>query len=189
MNAWMSIMSTVAYRGQRTWIVYQAKEEEQTERELDCYGVLYLQSHWYAVGYCHLRQAIRMFRLDRILRVELREEYFTRPHNFDVLAYVLQAITAMPSRWLAEVLLETTLEQVRWAVPPTFATLEESADGILLRAYDDDLEHMARFLVNLGCPFLVIQPPELLDAMQQLGEKIADMVARGRRYQVHHLIS
>jgi predicted DNA-binding transcriptional regulator YafY len=189
MNAWVSILSTTAYRGQRTWITYQAKEREQTERALDCYGLLYLRRHWYAIGYCHLRQAIRMFRLDRILRVELREEYFTRPHNFDVQTYALQAITTMPSRWLAEVLLETTLEQVRWAVPPTFATLEESTDGILLRAYDDDLEHLARFLVNLGCPFLVIQPPELLEAMQRLGEKIADMVAQAQRYQIRHSLS
>jgi predicted DNA-binding transcriptional regulator YafY len=189
MNAWVSILSTTAYRGQRTWITYQAKGGEQTERALDCYGLLYLRRHWYAIGYCHLRQAIRMFRLDRILRVELREEYFTRPHNFDVQTYALQAITTMPSRWLAEVLLETTLEQVRWAVPPTFATLEERTDGILLRAYDDDLEHLARFLVNLGCPFLVIQPPELLEAMQRLGEKIADMVAQAQQYQIHHSLS
>lgn len=180
MSAWVSTLSTAAYRGQRIWITYQAKRGEQTERALDCYGVLSLRGQWYAIGYCHLRRAIRMFRLDRILRVELREEYFARPRNFDVLTYALQAITAIPSRWLAEVLLETTLEQVRWAVPPTFATLEERADGILLRAYDDDLDHLARFLVNLGCPFLVIQPPELLEAMQRLGEKIAALVAQAR---------
>jgi predicted DNA-binding transcriptional regulator YafY len=181
MSAWVSTLSTAAYRGQQTWITYQAKGEEQTERTLDCYGVLYLQRHWYAIGYCHLRQAIRMFRLDRIRRVEPREDYFVRPHNFDVLAYALQAIAAMPSRWQGSVLLEATLEQVRWAVPPTFATLQERSDGILLRAYDDDLDHLARFLVNLGCPFLMIQPPELLEAMQRLGEKIAAMVTQAQR--------
>lgn len=167
MNTWVYTLSTAAYRGQRTWITYQAKGGEQTERLLDCYGLLYLRGQWYAIGYCHLRQAIRMFRLDRILQVELHEEYFTRPRNFDALAYALQAIAAIPSRWLAEVLLTTTLEQVQWAVPPTFATLEERVDGIVLRAYDDDLDHLARFLVNLGCPFLVIQPPELLEALQR----------------------
>jgi len=183
MSAWVSTLSTAAYRGQQTWITYQAKGEEQTERMLDCYGVLYLQRHWYAIGYCHLRQAIRMFRLDRILWVEPREDYFVRPHNFDVLAHALQTITAMPSRWLGEALLEATLEQVRWAVPPTFATLEERPDGILLRAYDDDLDHLARFLVNLGCPFLIIQPPELLEATQRLGEKIA-AISKTHRYEI-----
>jgi predicted DNA-binding transcriptional regulator YafY len=174
-------------RRQQAEIIYQAKEGEQTERTLDCYGVLYLQGQWYAIGYCHLRQAIRMFRLDRILRIALREDFFPRPHNFDTLTYAVQSIAAMPSRWLAEVLLDTTLEQVRWTVPPTFATLEEKENGTLLRAYDDDLDHLARFLVNLGCPFLVQQPPELLDALQQLGEQLVSMVAQAQRDQAHDM--
>ena len=186
-SAWVSKLSTAAYRGQRSWITYQAQRGEQTERALDCYGVLYLQGCWYAAGYCHLRQAIRLFRLDRMLQIELREEYFVRPGNFDALAYALQTIRAIPSRWLAEVLLETTLERIRWAVPPTFATLEERSDGVLLRAYDDDLEHLARLLVNLGCPFLVIEPPELLEALQRLGEKIAAMVAKSYSSSSSHI--
>jgi predicted DNA-binding transcriptional regulator YafY len=144
-SAWVSTLSTAAYRGQQAWITYQTKEGEQTERALDSYGLLYLQEHWYVIGYCHLRQDIRMFRLDRILAVERREEYFTRPQNFDVLTYARHSIATMPSRWQASVLLETTLEQVRWAVPSTFATLEERADGILLQAFVDDLDHLTRF--------------------------------------------
>lgn len=187
-SAWVSILSTAAYRGQQTWITYQTKEGAQTGRALDSYGVLYLQGYWYVIGYCHLRQDIRMFRLDRILLVELREEYFTRPQNFDALTYALHSIANMPSRWQASALLETTLEQVHQTVPPTFATLEERADGILLHAAVDDLDHLARFLVNLGCPYLVIQPPELLEALQRLAEKIAKQVTRAQLYQkVTHL--
>ena len=180
---WVNALSSAAYREQRTWIAYRSKEGEQTERALDCYGLLYLERQWYAIGYCHLRQAVRMFRLDRILRVEPREEYFTRPRDFDLLSYALQAIRAMPSRWLVEVLLRTTLEQVRRAVPLTYAALEERRDGLLLRVYDDDLDRLARLLVSLGCPFVVIQPPELLDAMQRLAEKVAGMVAQAREDQ------
>jgi hypothetical protein len=78
----------------------------------------------------------------------------------------------MPSRWLAEVLLQTTLARIRDAVPATFATLAETPSGILLRAYDDDLAHTARFLVSLGCPFQVLQPPELADELRVLAESI-----------------
>jgi predicted DNA-binding transcriptional regulator YafY len=177
MSEYVMTLSTAAQRGQRVWIHYQARAAEKTERALDCYGLLYRDGQWYAIGYCHLRQALRTFRLDRILLIEPRTEHFVRPHDFDCLAYALQAFAAIPSRWLAEVLLKTTLEQVRCAVPAEFATLEETQDGILLRAYDDDLDHMARFLVNLGCPFLVLQPQELLEALQQLAENISHMVA------------
>ena len=179
-SLWVSTLSRAAYRGQQTWITYQAKEKTQTERALDSYGLLYLQNHWYVLGYCHLRQDIRMFRLDRILSIELREEYFPRPQHFDTLTYAQHAIATMPSRWQASVLLETTLEQVYRVIPPTFALLEERSDGILLRAFVDDLDHLARFLVNLGYPFLVLQPPELLEALQRLAEKIADLVARAQ---------
>ncbi len=181
MPAWVIALSTASYREQSVRITYQAQKKQQTERKLDCYAVLYLQKRWYAIGYCHLRKDLRMFRLDRIVQVKECEDYFTRPDNFDALAYAVQAIADIPSRWLADVLLDTTLEQIRWAVPPTFATLEEKPNGVLLRAYDDDLEHLARFLVNLGCPFLMVKPPELLDAIQQLGEKIASMAVQVRR--------
>lgn len=166
------LLSAAAYQGQRVWMRYEAKDGEETERTLDCYGLVYRVGHWYAIGYCHLRQAVRVFRLDRVRHMELRQERFERPSNFDSLGYALQEFAAIPSLWLVEVLLETTLERVRWAVPPEFATLEEVSGGILLRAYDDSLEHTARFLVSLGCPFHVIQPPALREALQQLAEEI-----------------
>jgi predicted DNA-binding transcriptional regulator YafY len=168
-------LSTAAYQRQRVWMRYQASPGEESEREFDCYGLVYHDGRWYAVGYCHLRQDIRIFRLERIRVLEEREEHFTPPVHFDCLAYTIQAFAAIPSRWLAEVLLQTSLEQVREAVPATFATLEETSMGILLRAYDDDLQHIARLLVGLGCHFRVLQPPELLEELRVLAEHILHM--------------
>jgi predicted DNA-binding transcriptional regulator YafY len=165
-------LSTAAHQRKRVWIRYQARPGEENERAFDCYGLVYHSEHWYAVGYCYLRQGIRVFRLDRILTLEVREERFTPPANFDCLAYTIQAFAAIPSRWLAEVLLQTGLERIRDLVPATFATLEETPEGILLRAYDDDLQHTARFLVSLGCPFRVLQPPELVEELRKLAKSI-----------------
>jgi hypothetical protein len=68
------------------------------------------------------------------------------------------------------------MEQIRDMVPVTFATLEETPAGILLRAYDNSLDHTARFLVNLGCPLRVLGPPELLEALRELAGRILSMV-------------
>jgi predicted DNA-binding transcriptional regulator YafY len=179
LSTYVMILSTAAYQGKRVWMRYQARPGEESERDFDCYGLVYHSERWYAVGYCHLRQATRVFRLDRIRALEAREERFTPPANFDSLAYAIQAFAAIPSRWLAEVLLQTSLEQIREAVPVTFATLEETPAGILLRAYDDDLQHTARFLVNLGCPFRVLQPPELVEELRRLAESILDLTKSG----------
>jgi predicted DNA-binding transcriptional regulator YafY len=177
----VALLSMAAYRGLRTALLYQAKTDEQTERLFDCYGLVYHEERWYAIGYCHLRQSLRVFRLDRIQRVQLREERFTRPSHFDCLAYAVQSFLTMPSRWLVEAVLETTLDQLdRRMVPPSFASLEKIEGGLLLRAYDDDLKHVARFLVYLGCPFRVVQPRELLDVLQQLAEGLMRSVEQAR---------
>jgi len=175
LSTYVMLLSTAAHQGKRVWMRYQSHPGEERERAFDCYGLVYHSERWYAIGYCHLRQDTRVFRLDRIRALEVREERFTPPANFDCLAYMIQAVAAIPSRWLAEVLLQTSLEQIRDAVPATFATLEETPAGIVLRAYDDNLEHTARFLVSLGCPFRVLQPPELVEELRRLAQSILDM--------------
>jgi predicted DNA-binding transcriptional regulator YafY len=180
LSAHIISLSTAAHQRKRVWLRYQARPGEEREREFDCYGVVYHGERWYAVGYCHLRQETRLFRLDRIRALEPREARFTLPANFDCLAYTIQAIAAIPSRWLVEALLSIDIAHLRAAVPATFATLEETSEGILLRAYDDDLRHAARFLVGLGCPFRVLQPPELVEELRALAKSILDMSAEGQ---------
>ncbi len=179
LSGYVMPLSTAAHQGKRVWLRYQARPGQERERAFDCYGLVYHSGRWYAVGYCHLRQDTRIFRLDRIRGLEVREERFTPPANFDCLTYTIQAFAAIPSRWLAEVLLQASLEQIREAVPATFATLEETPTGILLRAYDDDLQHTARFLVSLGCPFRVLRPPELVEELRVLARTILDMTTPG----------
>jgi hypothetical protein len=62
--------------------------------------------------------------------------------------------------------------------PPDFATLEETPGGVLLRAYAASLDHAARFLIGLGCPFQIVGPPELLRTLTRLATDITAMVAR-----------
>jgi predicted DNA-binding transcriptional regulator YafY len=184
-NSYVLRLSTAAYRRTRVRMRYQARPDSQehedageSEREFDCYGLVYHGERWYAIGYCHLREDTRVFRLDRIRRLEVCEERFTPPADFDCLDYTIQAFAAMPSRWLAEVLLHTQLPRIRDAVPATFATLAETPSGILLRAYDDDLAHTARFLVSLACPFQVLRPPELVDELRRLAKEILMLAAQ-----------
>lgn len=173
----LAVFSTAAHLQRRLWLRYRSSSSGESERELDPYGVVYHDGRWYAVGYCHLRRAVRVFRLDRVERVEPRAATFERPEGFDALGFALGAFAAIPDTWLVEVVLRTALESVRWSVPPSFATLAETPGGILLRAYDRDLDHMARFLIGLDCPLRVRQPPELLAALRRAAADIATRAA------------
>ena len=162
----------------RIWMNYRPLEREVSEREVDPYGLVYRSGFWYMVGYCHLRQALRMFRLDRIDRAEMRDETFTRPTDFDCQAYVVQSLPQTPAHWFVEVLLETTLEQAQQMVPPALAMLEQADNGVMFRCYVDNLRWIAHILAGLRCSFIVRQPPELRDALRELARHVAAMAER-----------
>ena len=183
------MFSAAARQGRRLWLRYGATDGAITERDFDCYGLVYHERRWYAIGHCHLRTALRAFRLDRVVAATPSADpaaTFTRPADFDCLAYAVASFAAWPDNWLVEALIAAPLAEVYRATPPTFATLEETTDGVLLRAYVHDLDAAARFLVGLGLPFRVRQPPELLDALRRLADEIGDIVACSQRAAVAH---
>lgn len=62
---------------------YQTSHEEQSKRRIvDPYGMIYWNHNWYVIAFCHLRNEIRSFRVDRIIRVNQTEITFNRPPLF-----------------------------------------------------------------------------------------------------------
>lgn len=161
-------VSLAARQGRQVWLRYRTGANEETERVLDPYGVVCHNGRWYTVGYCHLREQTRVFRLDRVQQVELRAEIFSQPANFPILEHIIQSFAAIPDTWNVEVLLLTSLEVAQRKVPAGLATLTEQMQGIILSASINDLTWMARFLISLGDPFIIQQPAELRTALQEL---------------------
>ena len=55
------------------------ERDEPQVREADPYGLIYVNQTWNLSAYCHLRQAMRNFRLDRMEQLELLPLTFNRP--------------------------------------------------------------------------------------------------------------
>jgi predicted DNA-binding transcriptional regulator YafY len=167
-------ISVGAQESRRVWLRYRsgsgrigAPEAEETEREIDPYGVVYRTGRWYCVGYCHLRETPRVFRLDRIVEAQLRDEKFARPEGFDCLAYVIQSIQSLPRELPLNVLVKATLEEARQQMMPGVGTLEEADGGVVLHGTVQDPEWMARYLASLRWPFEVREPAALKTALQR----------------------
>lgn len=173
-GAVLTALSFAATQRTSVCMIYTSSEGE-TERVFDPYGVVRVDERWYTVGFCHLRQDIRMFRVDRIRHIERGERQFNRPDDFDCLEYVTRTIAEIPDRWDIEVLLKISLAQAQHLIPATMAMLEDGPKGVIFRARLSDLDRVARFLVNLNCSFKVKAPPELKDALRHLAEQIQAM--------------
>jgi predicted DNA-binding transcriptional regulator YafY len=169
----VSTLCTAAQEQKRVDLSYQAWGAEVTERGVDLYGLVYRSGFWYAVGYCHLRDSVRVFRLDRVVSAKQGHESYERPPDFDCLGYVVRSLAMVPDTWLVDVLLKTTLEEAQHLVPPATATLEQALDGVTFRCYTGNLDWAAYLLAGLRCQFVIREPQELHDALRSLAERIA----------------
>jgi len=173
--------SSAARDRRRLRIRYRSGARE-TARDVDPYGLVYREGRWYAVGWCHLRTDVRVFRLDRVVEAAPLDATFTPPEGFDVRQHLVDTLARTWSGWTAEVLLGLPFDVARRAISPIVGTVEDTADGPLLRTQADSLDWVARFLAGLPCDFVVRQPPELLDALRRLGghlEACADRSVAG----------
>jgi predicted DNA-binding transcriptional regulator YafY len=165
-------LSAAAAAHHRVWITHLSGQGVETERMVEPYGIVYLNGLWYLPAYCHLRQDLRVFRLDRITSLTPTTEAFAPPVNFNSLDFVRQSLAEIPGLWRVEVLLATTIDDAKRRVPLHLATVEESPDGVILRQSAEGLEEIARQLIWLGIPFTVRQPEELRDVLRTLAAEV-----------------
>ncbi len=160
----LALLSRGVKERRRVWLAYGG--QARSERELDPYAVVQRGNLWNVVGYCHLRQEIRIFRVDRIAELELRDETFALPEPFDALEYVNRAFATIPSFYTTEVLLKTDLETARREVFPALVTLEPRPDGVLMVCTTDTLGWLVRTLASFSFDWTVQSPRELEDALR-----------------------
>ena len=172
-------LSAAVRERRRVRLRYRSGLSEETERAVDPYAVVQGEVYWYALGYCHLREGRRLFRLDRVLTVEPLAQIFERPPGLDTPERVLQSLADMrEDRWSVEVLLETTPQEAREQVPTMGISLEQTQDGVLMRSSTSDLGWMSRVLAGLSFPFSVRRPLELREALRRHAAEVAALAAR-----------
>ena len=174
-NAPVGTFGAAVKQRRRVRMRYRSFGGVETERDVDPYGMVYHVGLWYTAGHCHLRGGLRMFRLDRVVDVEMGQARFDRPAGFDPLEYVLRSLATMPGTYAVEVLLLASLEEAQRQVPPSLATLEPCREGVLMRCSANCLDWIARVLNGLNFRAVVREPPELTEPLRRLAGNILSM--------------
>ena len=99
---------------------YTHGRDERTTRDVDPYRVYADHGQWYVVGFDHLRDEERLFRVDRVLTVEALDDIFDAPEDVRTLG-LFEARDDDPrveleldadARWVAEVYPVEEVEEV-----------------------------------------------------------------------------
>jgi len=176
-NDFVSRLSLAVRQQQRVYLRYAAWNGDESEREYDAYGIVFNEGYWYTAGYCHLRNDLRTFRLDRVTAIELHEETFERPADFDPLEHVLKSLSMMQGdREQVIARMDTTLEHAQAVTSIMMGQLEQSDEGVIFRRGAYQLEGVAHWLMSLDFPVHVIQPVELREIIRQFAAKALQML-------------
>ncbi len=158
----------------RVELEYVALDATATHRRLEPYGLVATGRRWYLFCFDLERDDWRTFRLDRMTDVRASTWRFTPREHPDPAEHVQRGVTssAYPVRGVVRVMAPAAA--VRATTTPTSASVEEVDEHTcVLRAGADSAWSLAIHLALIGHDFEVLEPPELHDAVRELGARLS----------------
>jgi proteasome accessory factor C len=145
---------------------YAPRRDEATERDVDPMRLLVVEGRTYLEGWCRRAEGVRLFRLDRVLSVDVLDVPAEVPENAEPVDVDAGLFTASPSDLLVEIELAPAARWIAESYPCESVT--ELADGRLrvgLRTPDTTL--FRRLALRLGEDARVVSPAGLADEVRQ----------------------
>lgn len=168
-------------------IVYRAASHdgEAQQRRVDPYEIIAYGYSWHLLGWCHLREDIRDFKLDRIERALVTSERFERDPAFDLDAFLAQGwgmirgtgaepeavelvFSAKAGRWVAE-------EQ--WHPDQSCDWLPDGR--LCFRVTVPVTDELRRWVLRYGTDCQVVQPASLRDWVLDQSRGLIQAYANG----------
>jgi predicted DNA-binding transcriptional regulator YafY len=164
---------------QRISLTYEAlSRAEPTCREFDLYALAFRWGHWYAAGFCHLRQALRLLRVDRIREVKMLAEVYEVPAGFDPRAFLDAEEQSAPA----------VLARLRFAPQAAgfvrdasigWSNITEQPDGSLEATLPAaDMQFAASMAISFGPLVTILDPPELISLVLDWAKTIASRYSK-----------
>jgi predicted DNA-binding transcriptional regulator YafY len=164
--------SRAVQQHRRMWIRY-TRDGEETTRAIDPYGLVLRDGLWYIVGWCHLRQDDRVFRLDRVQDNRVLSVRFSPPDGVNPREVVYQTLENRFDEPEVELLLKTTLDDARKWVSIISGSLVETPEGVVLTCNTGSLDWLATFIARMPWDVTIRKPRALIDTLQALSSRIA----------------
>ncbi|PTM60045.1 helix-turn-helix transcriptional regulator [Desmospora activa] len=155
------------------------KADNPVERKIDPYGLAYRFDRWYIVGFCHLRQDLRTFRVDRIHHFSPTGDTFERPSDFSIRDYLLNRfnsfqITEEPTILVQIAGKEKSLDRLaeHWYLRHYLVERRDEQIHFMMEE-DTVLEYLPRLLITYGASIHILEPAVLKDKIGELVKELA----------------
>lgn len=162
-------------------MTYTSIEKNETlQRVVEPVGIYYQGSHWYLVGFCHIRNAYRNFRTDKINELHITDEDMS--HEHPPLQNFINQVTE--ERQLRRVVIDVDKDIIKHFGEQKYY------NGFIKEEYIEDVVRMtflcgsltgfARWFMLFGDKAKIIQPPELNDMVATIAENILKKIEQSQ---------
>lgn len=134
--------------------------DETTERDVDPMRLLQVDGHWYLEAWCHRAEAVRMFRLDRVVDVRVLDVDGTPPATARSRDLDAGLFEPGPQDCIVTLLIAAS---ARWVVDYyPVDSVQDTADGsLLVRMRTADTAWLRQLVLRLGGAARVVEPVSL----------------------------
>ncbi len=175
------LVRAVSHSRQLSMVYWTASRNETQRRTIDPYDlVLAADDDWCLIGHCHLRNAIRLFKVQRVRSAVETGELFCRPSGFRARDYMAETFGTIRGDGDFNVVLRFTqayagrIAEKQWHPGQV---LEPQPEGtLILRLHVNDLRLIKRWVMYWGPDCEVLEPEELIAMV------VSDLQAVGRIY-------
>lgn len=149
---------------------YTPKKDEYLEREVTPYELFYYDGSWYIKGYCHLRKAERVFRIDRI------KDIIVSDHTYD-LATIESNSMQTNGQDTKKVILEMSrglFETVENDRIFRYASNEFAGNTVKMEFETDQIDSIMKLAFQNYKEVKLIEPIEMIDKLKEMCTKIIE---------------
>jgi len=169
-------LASGVHSSQQVHLEYVDGDGVSTDRTVNPWGLIQHEGRWFLAAYCCLREAPRVFRVDRMQAVELIREAFEPPPPFDLRAFLYERMALVEAPWDVEVRICGPFTTVESRLPRAFAILSPEGDGTVARFTTSDLDDTAVTLLTVGYAVEIRRPEALRNAFRRVAMR-AEAVA------------
>jgi predicted DNA-binding transcriptional regulator YafY len=157
-------------------IEYQKADGSTSSRKVESIGCYHQYNNWYLVAYCQTRAAYRTFKMNRILHLQVLEQYFDTEH-ISLQNYIDQQTQAWRDQQqfqTVEVAFDKSILQHAERRKYYFGFVQQVEEGELVRMkfLNSSMEFIARWLLQFGNRATVLEPLELKDRIKELATEL-----------------
>lgn len=169
-NALELLFESIAEKTQ-VFLSYEAIDADApVDRKIEPVGIFNENNFWYVMGFCHLRQAYRQFRTDRIHRINRTSERFLLQHGS------LEELRRPRPTQKHKVKISVDKKVAKFLKGSRkgygFIAERQLPDAVEMTFMIDDIDnHFARWYLMFGDYATVIEPESLKERLAQLLDK------------------